>query len=255
MRLANKTAVITGAGRGLGEAFAMKLAQEGASVLASDIDLPAAERVAEAIAGLGRKGLAFQADVRDKQSVQAMAAYAIRELGKVDILVNNAGTFRDNLLENISEEDWDLVLDTNLKGAFLCSQAFAPHMKARRYGKIVNISSRAFMGNVGQANYSASKGGVVSLTRTLGLELARYGINVNCVAPGLIDTDLTRRMKQEIKELMVLSTPIQRIGQPEEVANAVLFFASDEASFVVGQTLLVCGGRSVGMLLAKPKKA
>lgn len=254
MRVKDRSAVITGAGRGLGEAMALRLAEEGADILIADIDFEAAKNVAEKINGMGRKGLAYEVDVRDSKNVNEMVEYAISEFGKVDILVNNAGTFRDNLIENISDEDWDLVLDVNLKGAFLCSRAVVPHMKERRYGKIINISSRAYLGNIGQANYSSSKGGIVSLTRSLGFELARYNINVNCVAPGLIDTELSRKMKPDIREMAIASTPIKRIGQPVDVANAVLFFASDESSFIVGQTLLVCGGRSIGTLFVKSKK-
>ncbi len=253
MRLKDKSAIITGGGRGLGEAMAMRFAEEGANVLVADVDYDVAVKVAERIKGLKRKGLAFKADVRDKAQVKEMVDFALSNFGKVDILVNNAGTIKDNLIENISEEDWDLVLDINLKGAFLCTQAVVPGMKKNKYGKIINIASRAYHGNIGQANYSSSKGGLVSMTRSMGLELGRYNINTNCVAPGLIDTELSRTMKNDIREMAIAATPIRRIGQPIDIANAALFFASDESSFCLGQTLDVCGGRGVGTLYLKPK--
>ena len=253
MRLKDKSAIITGGGRGLGEAMAMRFAEEGANVLVADVDYDVAVKVAERIKGLKRKGLAFKADVRDKAQVKEMVDFALSNFGKVDILVNNAGTIKDNLIENISEEDWDLVLDINLKGAFLCTQAVVPGMKKNKYGKIINVAARAYHGNIGQANYSSSKGGLVSMTRSMGLELGRYNINTNCVAPGLIDTELSRTMKNDIREMAIAATPIRRIGQPIDIANAALFFASDESSFCLGQTLDVCGGRSVGTLYLKPK--
>jgi len=253
MRLKDKSAIITGGGRGLGEAMAIRFAEEGADVLVADIDYDAAMQVAEKIKGLKRKGLAFKVDVRDKDKIKEMVDFALNNFGKIDILVNNAGTIKDNLIENMSEEDWDLVLDINLKGAFLCTQAVVPGMKKNRYGKIINIASRAYHGNIGQANYSSSKGGLVSMTRSMGLELGKYNINTNCVAPGLIDTELSRKMKNDIREMAIAATPIRRIGQPIDIANASLFFASDESSFCLGQTLDVCGGRSIGSLYLKPK--
>jgi 3-oxoacyl-[acyl-carrier protein] reductase len=171
---------------------------------------------------------------------------AIDAWGQVDILVNNVGIARDGWLVKMSEENWDDVLRVNLKSQFLCCRAAAPHMMEQKHGRIINISSRAWLGGAGQANYAASKGAVVSLTRTLALEFARYGITANCIAPALVDTPLFRGLKEEVQERLVKTIPAGRIGTPEDLGNAALFFASDEASYVTGQTLYVCGGRSLG---------
>jgi len=246
MRLKDRIAVVTGSGRGIGEAIAMKMAEEGAHVVVSDVMVDDAERVAEAIRGMGRRALVVKTDVSNKESVQAMVDRTLQEFGRLDILVNNAGITRDALLHKMTEEQWDAVIAVNLKGVFLCSQAASRPMVEQQYGKIINISSRGMLGNVGQANYSASKAGVAGLTRTLALELARYNINVNAVAPGFIDTPMTQAIPDKVKEKFISSIPLRRIGQPRDIANVVTFLATEEASYVTGQVIFVCGGRSIG---------
>lgn len=242
--LTGKTAIVTGAGRGIGAGIATTMARLGASVAVVDVNGEAASRIAASINSDGGTAVDHAGDVRDKQFFNG----AVSKHGTVDILINNAGIIRDNLLEKTSEDDWDLVLDVNLKGAFLCSQAVVPGMKERGYGKIVNIISSAWLGNVGQSNYSASKGGLVSLTRTLALELARYRINVNGVAPGFIDTPLTRGLLDDVKERRINLQPIREMGTTDDVAAAVCFLASDLAGFITGQILHVDGGKSCGRL-------
>jgi len=242
--LHGKTAIITGAGRGIGAGVAATMAKLGATVGVVDVDGDAASEQAASIEADGGKAIAHAGDVRDGNFLDGVASAH----GTVDILVNNAGIIRDNLLEKISEDDWDLVMDVNLKGAFLSSQAVVPGMKGRGYGRIVNIISSVWLGNVGQSNYSASKGGLVSLTRTMALELARYGINVNGVAPGFIDTLLTRSLPEEVRERRIKIQPIRRMGTTDDVAAAVCFLASDLAQFITGQILHVDGGKSCGRL-------
>jgi NAD(P)-dependent dehydrogenase (short-subunit alcohol dehydrogenase family) len=242
--LSGKTAIVTGAGRGIGAGIAATMARLGASVALVDIDGESASGQADAINASGGTAFAHVGDVLDRPFLDDVVS---RHRG-VDILVNNAGVIRDNLLEKISEDDWDFVLGVNLKGAFLCSQAVAAGMKERRYGKIVNIVSAVWLGNVGQSNYSASKGGLVSLTRTLALELARYRINVNGVSPGFIDTPLTRDLPDHVKERRIRMQPIREMGTTDDVAAAVCFLASDHARFITGQILHVDGGKSCGRL-------
>jgi NAD(P)-dependent dehydrogenase (short-subunit alcohol dehydrogenase family) len=187
-------------------------------------------------------------DVTKKSQVHDLIDKAKAKFGTVDILINNAGIIRDGFLANLSEEDWDQVLDVNLKGAFLCCQAVFPVMKEQQAGSIVNITSRAWLGNVGQANYSASKGGLVSLTRTLALEFARYQINVNAVAPGLIDTPMTRGMPEKARERLLKMQPTGKMGTVDDIAAAVSFLASSDARYITGQVLHVDGGKSCGLL-------
>ena len=186
------------------------------------------------------------ADVATAAGAEGLVGAALDAYGRVDILVNNVGTARDGWLAKMSEEDWDTVLQVNLKSQFLCCRAVAPHMMEQKSGRIINISSRAWLGGPGQANYAASKGAVISLTRTLALEMARYGITANCIAPALVDTPLFRGLKDEVQERLVKTIPAGRIGTPEDIGNAALFLAADESSYVTGQTLYVCGGRSLG---------
>jgi NAD(P)-dependent dehydrogenase (short-subunit alcohol dehydrogenase family) len=244
IELDGKTAIVTGAGRGIGAGIAATMARLGASIAVVDVDVVAASQQVRAINAAGGTAVAHAGDVRDRKFLDGV----VSRHGTVDILVNNAGIIRDNLLENISEDDWDRVLDVNLKGAFLCSQSVAPGMKERGYGKIVNIISAVWLGNAGQSNYSASKGGLVSLTRTLALELARYRINVNGVAPGFIDTPLTRGLPEDVKERRIKIQPIREMGTTDDVAAAVCFLASDLAGFITGQILHVDGGKSCGRL-------
>jgi 3-oxoacyl-[acyl-carrier protein] reductase len=244
-RLAGHAAFVSGSARGLGRAIAERLGAEGAAVAVADLDLPAAEEAAAALRDAGAQAIAVQCDVRDGDAVAAAMQRSIGELQVLDILVNNAGVVRDHRLEEMSDEDWDTVLDIDLRGYFVCARAALPHLRSRGWGRIVNISSRAYLGNPGQANYSAAKAGVVGMTRALSMELARDGITVNAVAPGAIDTALIRNHPRagEIIERAIKAQPVKRLGTPEDVAAAVAFLCSDDAGFISGDVLHVSGGR------------
>jgi 3-oxoacyl-[acyl-carrier protein] reductase len=245
MGVSERVAVVTGAGQGIGAAIAATLAQAGARVVVNDIDAERARATAERLAPSGAGVVAAAADVSRTEGARRVVERALAEFGRLDILVNNAAITRDAPLEAMTEADWDEVLGVNLRAAFLCCQQAVPHMAARRHGRIVNIGSRAWLGGTGQFNYAASKGGLIALTRTLALEVAARQITVNAIAPSTIDAPLLHAAPADVRERMVASVPVGRIGQPADVAWAVLFFASDEAGFVTGQTLYVCGGRSL----------
>lgn len=246
MQAKDRVAVVTGSGQGIGAGIARALGATGARVVVNDVVGDRVRSVAEELQALGTSALGVEADVSRTEGAEALIARTLEEFGRVDILVNNVGIARDRYLAKMSEEEWDEVLRVNLKSPFLCCRAAVPHMMEQRYGRIVNISSRAWLGGPGQANYASSKGGVVSLTRTLALELAKFQITANCVAPALIDTPLFRALEEQVQERLVKTVPMRRIGTPEDIAQAVLFFASDEASYITGQILYVCGGRSLG---------
>ncbi|XHR28541.1 MAG: 3-oxoacyl-[acyl-carrier-protein] reductase [Chthoniobacteraceae bacterium] len=243
-RFENQIAIVTGAGRGIGEAIAKTLAEGGAKIACVSRSEANSAKVADAINAL-HPGAAkpYAVDVADKKAVEAAAAKIFADFGKVDILVNNAGITRDGLAMRMSEEDWDAVLDTNLKGAFNFIQAVMRPMIKQRSGRIVNIASVAgLMGNAGQANYAASKAGLIGLTKTLARELAGRGITVNAVAPGFIKTDMTDVLNDNIKTAVVGQIPLGRFGEPGDIAAAVAYLASAEASYITGQTLAVDGG-------------
>ena len=253
-RFEGRVAVITGAARGIGFATAARFAQEGASVAIIDLDEQAAGAAAARLEpGEGARAIGIGADVSDSASVAAAVGRVVSELGGIHVLVNNAGITRDNLLFKMSEDDWDLVLGVHLKGAFLMTKAAQEHFVAQRYGKVLNLSSTSALGNRGQANYSAAKMGVQGFTRTLGIELGPFGINVNAIAPGFIATEMTdataARLGIELEEFRRLNAeanPVRRVGQPEDIAAAAAFLCSDEASYITGQTLYVDGGATLG---------
>lgn len=246
MNVNNRVILVTGAGSGIGEGIAMKLAQNGAKIVINDINIEKAEKVVKEINEKGQDAFGIKADITKMDEVQEMVDEIIARYGKIDGLVNNTGIVRDNLILNMPEEDFDVVMNINLKGAWICSKAVLGYMKEVEYGRIINISSRAWLGQVGQSNYSASKGGLVSLTRSLALEFAKFNITVNCIAPGLIDTPLIRSLPQKVQDNLIKAQPTPLIGNPEDVANSVLFFASEEARYVTGQILHVDGGKSLG---------
>ncbi len=242
MRLRDRVAIITGAGGSLGRGMALRLAEEGARVIVNDKNLGAAQETVGLVTQRGGVALAHGADVTSFPQVADMVDTAIRTWEKIDILVNNAGFPRDALLVKMTEEDWDAVVDLVLKGSFICAKTVAPHMIERKYGKIINISSMSYKGNVGQLNYTSAKAGIVGMTHGLGLELARHNINVNCIAPGLIETPITSAFSSEIKERLIRTIPLRRMGEIIDIANAVLFLASDESRFITRQTIHVSGG-------------
>ncbi len=251
MKLDNKVAVVTGAGRGIGKAIAIRLAEEGARVVVNDIDIAFAENVAEKLKLMGWQTLAIKADVADWPEVEQMFEQVGQRFGGVDILVNNAAVRRDAPFHKITEKDWDSVIDVQLKGSFNCARAAQKYMVSQNYGKIVNLSSPvpASLGNQGQASYSSANAAIVGLTKALALELGRYNINVNCIAPDFIDTEMTRNAARregmyldDFKRFAISQIPLRRIGTAEDVANVALFLVCDESSFISGQVIYVKGG-------------
>ncbi|MGD0017039.1 MAG: 3-oxoacyl-[acyl-carrier-protein] reductase [Verrucomicrobiia bacterium] len=241
--LENKVVVVTGAGRGIGESIARRLASEGAAIAVCDVMLDNAKEVADSLSKGGTKAAAYAVNVTDGEQVTEVCDKIVADFGRVDVLVNNAGITRDNLLLRMSEQDWDLVLDVNLKGAFLFSKALVPSMMKQRGGAIVNIASIVgVMGNAGQANYSSSKAGLIGLTKTIAKEYAKRGIRANAVAPGFIQTAMTQKLTDEQKKMQTDYIGLGRLGLPEDVANVVLFLASDLSSYVTGQVVGVDGG-------------
>ncbi|ADC48140.1 3-oxoacyl-(acyl-carrier protein) reductase [Alkalihalophilus pseudofirmus OF4] len=242
--LQGKVAVVTGASRGIGRAIALELAKNGANIVVNYAGSVAkAEEVVASCKELGVDALAVQADVANSESVQAMIKESIEAFGRVDILVNNAGITRDNLLMRMKEDDWDAVIDTNLKGVFNCSKAVTRQMMKQRYGRIINVASVVgILGNAGQANYVAAKAGVIGLTKTMARELANRNILVNAVAPGFITTDMTDELTEDMKAQMLGQIPLGALGKPEHIASVVRFLASDDAAYMTGQTLNVDGG-------------
>lgn len=244
MNLTDKVALVTGASGGIGRSVSIALAKAGADVVINySGNLAKAEEVQKEVEALGRRSMVIKADISSADEVSAMMKAAVKSFGKIDILVNNAGITRDGSLLMMKEEDWDAVLNTNLKGVFLCTKTAAKLMLKKKYGRIINIASVVgLIGNAGQANYSAAKAGVIGLTKTSARELAARNITVNAVAPGFIRTKMTDVLPEEVKESMLSQVPLARLGTPDEVADAVLFLASDRASYITGQVISVNGG-------------
>jgi 3-oxoacyl-[acyl-carrier protein] reductase len=244
-----RTAIVTGGARGIGAAIAERLAADGLAVAVFDLDAPACEAVVAQIEAAGGRGLAVAVDIADESAVQTAVARVAAKLGEPTVLVNNAGIIRDNLLFKMSVDEWDAVMNVHLRGSFLMTRAVQGFMTTAGWGRIVNLSSTSALGNRGQANYSAAKAGVQGFTKTLAIELGRFGVTANAIAPGFIETDMTKataermgRTFQDFKAALVAEIPVGRAGLPGDIAHAVSFFASDGAGFVSGQVLYVAGG-------------
>jgi 3-oxoacyl-[acyl-carrier protein] reductase len=243
--LREMTAVVTGGAKGIGLGIAKELARQGCRIALWDMDQDALCAATEEVAALGVEVQAFQVNVSAQDQVEATVAQLQACFGRIDVLVNNAGIGGDRLVTKMDLDFWKRVIDINLTSQFICSKAVIPGMVERNFGRIINIGSRAWLGNRGQASYSASKGGVVSFTRSLALEFARNGITANAIAPGIVETPLFATLKNEVVEGLKKSVPMQRIGQPDDIAQAVRFFAEPASSYITGQLLYVCGGRSL----------
>lgn len=247
MNLKGKNAIVTGGSRGIGKAIALELARNGANVIINyTSNKEAAEKTAKEIEEYGVKALAIHCDVRDADAIKKMIELIEEYFDTIDILVNNAGITRDNLLLRMKEEEWQQVMDVNLKGVFLCTKAVIRKMIKQRQGKIINISSVVGVtGNVGQANYSASKAGVIGFTKSIAKEVSAKGINVNAIAPGFIDTDMTAVLSEDTKYNMLNNIPLKRFGKPEDVANLVVFLSSNKSDYITGEVIHVDGGMAI----------
>ncbi len=242
-QLANQIAVVTGAGRGIGRAIALKFAAEGADIVCVSRTAENSGKVANEVRALGRKAWAHAVDVAESKAVAEAGEKILAETGRVDILVNNTGITRDGLLVRMSEQDWDTVLDTNLKGAFLFTKAFARAFIKQRSGCVINVSSvTGLIGNAGQCNYAASKAALIGFTKSLARELASRGITVNALAPGFVETDMTAALSEEVRRELLQRIPLNAFGQPDDIANAALFLASPAARYITGQVITVDGG-------------
>lgn len=254
MRLENKVAIVTGGGSGIGQATALRLSKEGATIVVCDVNQAGIDETIQQISAQGGQGIGIACNVAERSNAQDVVSAALDQFGKLDILINNAGITRDALtvrvkdgeIKMMSEEQWDAVINVNLKGTWLMAQAAAIPMIKQKYGRIVNTASIAAQGNVGQANYSASKAGVIGLTRTLALEWARFNINVNCVAPGGVHTPMTATIPEQVRTTLMDRIPFKRWADPGEIAAVHAFLASDDASYITGQVIFVDGGVTLG---------
>lgn len=240
--LRGKTAIVTGAGRGIGFGIAKILSQHGASVMVVDMDEAGAEKASEKIRSMGGNADYFGADVSKREDAQKMVDKAVERFGDLHILVNNAGINRDAMLHKMTEEQWNSVINVNLTGVFHCTQAAVRYMREKEYGRIINISSAGWQGNIGQANYSAAKAGVIGLTKTTAKECAKKGITCNAICPGFIETEMTKGVPEKVWNLMVSKIPMGYVGKPEEIGKAAAFLASDDASYITAEILNVGGG-------------
>jgi NAD(P)-dependent dehydrogenase (short-subunit alcohol dehydrogenase family) len=247
VRLRDKIALVTGAASGIGAATSRRFAREGATVAINDARPEGLEAVAGDIRAAGAEALLLPGDVTKKADCERLVQDVTRTFGRLDILINNAGVNRDAMAAKMTEEQWDAVLAVNLKGTFLCAQAALPGMRERAWGRVVNTSSVGALGNIGQANYAASKAGVIGLTKTLALEYAKYGVTVNAIAPGPVMTAMLAGVPDAIRERIIAQVPVGRIASPDEIASVHVFLASDEAAFITGQVIFADGGMSVGI--------
>ncbi len=249
MRLTDRVAIVTGSGKGIGAATAKRLAEEGARITITDINRESCEQTAAEIREAGGEAIAVPCDITNRQNVEEMVQKTVDMFGHIHVLVNNAGVIRDNLVHKMTDDDWDMVMNVHLKGAFYASQAVQRFMVPQRYGKIVNFSSTSALGNRGQLNYATAKAGIQGFTKTLAIELGKFNINVNAVAPGFIETDMTKATAErigisfeELRKAAAERSLLGRTGKPVDIANAVLFLVSEESSFITGQVLYVRGG-------------
>lgn len=245
MKFEKRVALITGSASGMGKQTAMRLAENGAKVVINDIIPEKVEETVKEFKDMGLEAIGKVVDITDKDAVENMINETVETFGSLDILVNNAGMEKAGPLRKLTEDAWDMTLNVNLKGTFLCSQAVHGHMVERNYGRIINIASRAWLGGPGQAPYSSAKAGMVGLTRVLALELGRKGITANCIAPGLIHTPLWDTLPEKNQKFLLSKQPTGRLGDVDDIADAVMFLAHEDASYVTGQVLYVCGGRSL----------
>ncbi|MHB8259067.1 MAG: SDR family oxidoreductase [Bacteroidia bacterium] len=242
--MSKKIAIVTGAAKGIGKAIVTRLHEEGFFVVALDLDEPNGNKLK---AELGKENIDFiKADISKQKEVVDLFAHLMNTYKQIDVLVNNAGIIKDNMIWNMPEEDFNSVVDVNLKGVWLMCKEAAKIMRQQKSGRIVNIASRAWLGNRGQSNYAASKAGVVALTRVLALELGKYNVLVNAIAPGLIDTPLTEKLEKEVLQKLIEAQPTKTMGKPQDIANAVAFLVAERTNFITGQTLYVDGGKSIG---------